>query len=107
MARKALPPSRFPRSRNVGVIQAPAEIPEASRAPRTCKYPWQSLDVAKRTGEGPHVTYNGPFFTVEGVNTARFTSQAYAAGRRYGRKFSIRRLSKPGEPVRIGVWRIE
>lgn len=103
MARKALPPSRFPRSRNVGVIQAPAEIPEAHRSPRPCKYPWQKLEIATRDGD----SWKGPYFTVENVNTARFTSQAYAAGRRYGRKFSIRRLSKPGEPVRIGVWRIE
>lgn len=79
-------------------IEPAAPVPPVTRS-RKSKYPWESLEIARKDSSGELV---GNWFRVAGTTTKKFSTQVYAAARRLGRKFTVRQI----EDGVLGVWRL-
>lgn len=74
-------------------VHSGVPIPPVTRSGnRASKYPFATMEIGEM------------FFVPDPPKT--FSSQANAAGRRLGRKFSVRRIEVQGQ-VGIGCWRVE
>ena len=72
-------------------IEAHIPVPPVNNNPkkqRNCKYPWHSMQV-------------GDSFFVADFTVSSFCSTAYSAGRRHGKKYTLRSMDGG-----VRVWRL-
>jgi hypothetical protein len=105
--------ARFPRNTEA---DADSEVPlvgaadssisvETSPAPskRGSKYPWDKLEVSEVNEDG---SLTGQSFFLPGKTKKQFAGPAYVAAKKFGKKFTVRQMTKNGVDG-VGIWRTE